>query len=145
MVGTYTGTRFLDAAVEYINTHDATAPLFMYLALHNTHAPIEALPEDLVLYNSTYPSLQARYYGMMTAVDRTVGAVTAALKAKGLWEDTLLVWTTGAFANKAPLCPHMQGLTPFHHPIRQWRTRSGCGLEWRVAWWKGFEVGGGGA
>lgn len=100
VVGEYTGTRFLNAAVDMINAHDPATPLFMYLALHNTHAPIEALPEDLVLYNKTFPSLQARYYGMMTSVDRTVGAVTAALKAKGLWENTIVCWTTD---NGAPV------------------------------------------
>ena len=101
VVGEYTGTRFLNAAVEYITGHDTSAPLMMYLALHNTHGPIEALPQDVALYNKTFPwGLQQRYYGMTTAVDRTVGAVVAALKAKGLWDNTLVIWTTD---NGAPV------------------------------------------
>jgi arylsulfatase A-like enzyme len=102
VVGEYTGTRFLNAAVDYITGHDsAAAPLFLYLALHNTHAPIEAEPADVALYNKTFPwGLQARYYAMTTAVDRTVGAVVAALKSKGMWENTLLIWTTD---NGAPV------------------------------------------
>ena len=91
VVGTYTGTRFMDAAVDYIRGHDAAAPLFMYLALHNTHGPIEALPEDIALYNKTFPwKLEHTYYAMTTAVDRTVGAVVAALKSRGMWENTLV-------------------------------------------------------
>ena len=101
VVGEYTGTRFMNAAVDYIRSHDAAAPMMLYLALHNTHAPIEALPEDVALYNKTFPwGLQARYYGMTTAVDRSVGAVVAALKAKQMWDNTLLIWTTD---NGAPV------------------------------------------
>ena len=44
-VGNYTGTRFANAAVEAITNHPDGVPLFMYLALHNTHAPLEAEPE----------------------------------------------------------------------------------------------------
>lgn len=104
VVGKYTGTRFMDAAVNYISDHDSAVPLFMYLALHNTHGPIEAEPADVALYNATFPwGLQNRYYAMTTAVDRTVGAVVAALKSKGMWENTLLVWTcdNGAPVNVA--------------------------------------------
>ena len=101
VVGQYTGTRFMNAAVDYIRGHDSAAPLFMYLALHNTHGPIEAEPADIALYNATFPwGLQNRYYAMTTAVDRTVGAVVAELKSKGLWDNTLLIWTTD---NGAPV------------------------------------------
>ncbi len=95
VIGEYTGTRFMNAAVDYISGHDRSAPLFMYLALHNTHAPIEALPADVALYNKTFPwKLQNTFYAMTTAVDRTVGAVVAALKNTGMWDNTLLIWTT---------------------------------------------------
>jgi len=93
VVGQYTGTRFADAAVDYINAHPAATPLFMYVALHNTHAPIEAEPADLALYaNITWKPKQT-YYAMMSAVDRTVARVVAALRARGMWDNTLLVWT----------------------------------------------------
>ena len=40
--GTYTGETFAAEAVRVIEAHDPAVPLFMYLALHNTHAPLEA-------------------------------------------------------------------------------------------------------
>ena len=44
--GTYTGITFAARTVALIEEHDpAAAPLFIYLALHNTHAPVEAPPE----------------------------------------------------------------------------------------------------
>ena len=91
-VGTYTGTRFANAAVDYISQHPDGAPLFMYLALHNTHAPLEAEPEDLALYTKFAAwKKQQTYYAMATAVDRTLGRVVAALKSKGMWDNTLLL------------------------------------------------------
>jgi len=100
VVGEYTGTRFANAAVDYITSHPPGAPLFMYLALHNTHAPLEAEPEDLALYTKFTWKKQQTYYAMTTAVDRTVGRVVAALKARGLYDNTLIVWTTD---NGAPV------------------------------------------
>ena len=100
VVGQYTGTRFADAAVDYINAHDASTPLFLYAALHNTHAPLEAEPEDLAIYANISWKPQRTYYAMMSAVDRTVARIEAALRARGLWDNTLLVWTAD---NGAPV------------------------------------------
>ena len=99
-VGNYTGTRFANAAVDIISNHPAGAPLFLYLALHNTHAPLEAEPEDLALYANITWKKQQTYYAMATAVDRTVGRVVAALKARGFWESSLVLWSTD---NGAPV------------------------------------------
>ena len=38
--------------------------------------------------------LLTRYYGQVSFVDATVANVSAALRAKGLWGNTLFVWTT---------------------------------------------------
>ena len=43
--GTYTGHTFSNRAVQLIRDHERSAPLFLYIALHNTHAPIESPPE----------------------------------------------------------------------------------------------------
>ena len=66
-----------------------------YLALHNTHGPIEAPPEWEALYSKrlSFPK-QITFDAMVSVVDSTVGNVTAALKQAGLWENTLFVWTT---------------------------------------------------
>jgi arylsulfatase A-like enzyme len=45
------------------------------------------------LYNFQQP-LRNTFYGMMSVVDETVANVTAALKRRGMWNNTLLVWTT---------------------------------------------------
>ena len=95
--GQYTGYRFNDAAVERISTHAAKygdAPMFLYYALHNTHAPIEAEPKYLALYENITDKLQRTFYAMVSTVDDAVLNVTQALKASGMWDNTVFVWMT---------------------------------------------------
>eukprot|EP01063_Lacrimia_lanifica_P015903 TRINITY_DN22557_c0_g1_i1.p1 TRINITY_DN22557_c0_g1~~TRINITY_DN22557_c0_g1_i1.p1 ORF type:complete len:579 (+),score=146.98 TRINITY_DN22557_c0_g1_i1:55-1791(+) len=90
----YTGYDLPAHAVSLIRDHDVAVPMFMYLALHNTHAPIEAPPEYEGLYHFDQ-KLRNTFDGMVSVVDKAVADVSAALKAKqGMWEDTLLIWTT---------------------------------------------------
>ena len=91
--GSYTGHSFSDRTVQLIRDHDAERPLFLFVALHNTHAPIEAPPEYAALYNYTQTA-RNEYYGQVSFVDSTVANISAALHAKGLWDNTLFVWTT---------------------------------------------------
>ena len=46
-------------------------------------------------YNATIPDKKRRTFaGMLSAVDEGIGNVTAALDAKGMLDDTLIVFTT---------------------------------------------------
>jgi arylsulfatase I/J len=83
-------------AVDVIENHaklHSQQPMFMYLALHNTHGPVQAPEEFKALY--TY-DLDKRntFDAMVSVVDSTVKNVTSALKASGMWKNTLFVWTT---------------------------------------------------
>jgi hypothetical protein len=86
--GTYTGYLFAREAVRVIDSHDLSgpSPLFMYLALHNTHAPLEAPWSFVEPYSHLGDAKREQFSGMLTFVDDTVGNVTAALKARpGMW------------------------------------------------------------
>jgi arylsulfatase A-like enzyme len=102
--GNYTGTRFADAAVEHVRTHaasfGASTPMFLYLALHNTHAPLQSLPQFEAMYANVSFKAQREYYAMMSTVDSAVANLTAELKAQNMWKDTLFVWMTD---NGAPV------------------------------------------
>jgi arylsulfatase B len=96
-IGNYTGTRFANRAVDWISQHQSRygdAPFFMYLALHNTHAPLEALPEFEQLYANDTWADRRKYYAMVSTVDSSVANVTEALRSQGLFNNTLLVWMT---------------------------------------------------
>lgn len=91
--GSYTGFTFSDRAVELIRGHPTDRPLFLYVALHNTHAPIESPPAFSALYDYNQTK-RNEYYGQVSFVDESVKNVTTALKATGMWTSTLFIWTT---------------------------------------------------
>lgn len=94
--GEYTGYRFAAAAVGTIEAHDASGgqPLFLYVALQNTHAPLQARPEFEALYPAVTYDKQLSFDAMMSTIDSSVANITAALKARGLWDNALLVFAS---------------------------------------------------
>ena len=101
----YSAELFGARAEALIANHDAaSSSFFLYLALHNTHAPIEAPRRLVALYNETAgfegDPQKAVFAAMVSSVDETVLRVVTALKKNDMWDDTLLVWTTD---NGAPV------------------------------------------
>jgi arylsulfatase I/J len=89
--GTYSCDLYGAKAVEHILQHDSDVPLFMYVAFHNMHAPDECPPE---YYDKTVDFKPRQVVqGMVTCVSIATGNITAALKSKGMWENTLFVWS----------------------------------------------------
>ena len=95
---TYSAYLFTQQAVDKILAHGRSqapsAPMFMYLALHNTHSPIEAPDRFVDMYDFGGDTLKETFFGMVSVVDETVANVTKALKEAEMWDNTLLVWTT---------------------------------------------------
>jgi len=125
LVGTYTGDSFSAYAVRAIERVPTDGrPLFMYLALHNTHAPLEA-PWSFVApfakpwadEGGLHDGRRQNFNGMLSFVDETVANVTSALRRTGVWADTLLVWTTD---NGSPVT-----VGGSNHPLR-----GGKGSNW---------------
>ena len=73
-------------------------PIFLYLALHNVHQPVESPPEFVNLYPATdyNTTTHARriYNGMHSGVDFVLGNLTGELRRAGLWNNTILVLTS---------------------------------------------------
>jgi len=112
----YSGYIFTEKAVKSIEEHNSSHPMFMYLALHNTHSPVEAPQRFIDMYDSD-DSRKNTFMGMVSVVDETMQNITAALKARGMWENTLLIWSTD---NGSPI--HVAGS---NHPLR-----GGKGSNW---------------
>lgn len=90
MNGTYGGFLFTAEAVKRIESHDPATPLFMYIAFQNVHPPLQVPVE----YTNRYSGKnRTTINGMVSFLDESLGNVTAALKRRGLWEDTLLVYS----------------------------------------------------
>ena len=84
----------------------------MYLATQNNHSPYEVPQEYIDQFNSSWYQLQRQVAGMSLFEDGVLGNVTKALKANGMWENTLLIissdnggpsGTDGNAANNSPL------------------------------------------
>ena len=112
----------------------AAAPFFVYWALHNTHAPIEAPTRFVELYKDKpwYASdvKRATFAAMVSVVDEGVLNVTTALRDEGLWANTLFIWTTD---NGSPI-----NVGGSNHPLR-----GGKGHNWEGGVHVPFFVAGG--
>ncbi|MCP5113373.1 MAG: sulfatase-like hydrolase/transferase [bacterium] len=120
--------------VAFIERH-AGEPLFLYLAFHAPHGPIQTIDK----YYQRFPQFDNEtlriYAAMISAVDDWVGAVLAKLREHGLEEKTLVIFTSDNGAQKtsdvdgkrnAPLIGHKRNLyeggirVPY---VMQWKGR----------------------
>jgi len=101
---------FLNESLTILENHDVSTPLFLFHAFHSVHAPLNA-PEDLYVGDYAPPpctgpdamrtcfkrfgSLEhddRRSYGaMVTFTDTGIGQIVEKLKAKKMWNNTIVV------------------------------------------------------
>ena len=118
--GTYSAVTFAAEAQRVVREHasgsDAEKPLFLYLAFQNVHSPQE-VPESYVdPYNKTIANKQRRRFaGMVSIMDEAIGNVTSTFKEMGLWDDTLMVFTTD---NGGPVNITFSGIGACNWPLR---------------------------
>jgi arylsulfatase A-like enzyme len=90
-------------------------PFFLYLAFNAPHTPLQALRSDYAALAHVESHTLRVYGAMIRALDRGVGRVLDALRAHGLEENTLVVFTSdngGA---------HYVGLPELNRPYRGWK------------------------
>ncbi|XP_059143568.1 arylsulfatase B-like [Physella acuta] len=91
--GVYSSFLYADRIQQIISTHKTEVPLYLYLAFQQVHEPLQ-VPDD---YYNLYPNVtdenRRRFVGMVTALDDAVGQVVKALKDRGLYNKTLIVFT----------------------------------------------------
>ena len=92
--GKYSSVMYNERVQSVLSQHNPTTPLFLYLAAQDAHGPDQTLPQWSSLYNNSYTTGFAVYNGMASSIDSLAANLTATLKAKGLWQDTLLVFSS---------------------------------------------------
>lgn len=110
----YNGYQFNDFALDVIRNHNADkGPLFMYLAPANSHTPLEAPQRFLDLYPADWYLDRRQYAAACSFWDEILGNVTAALKARNMWDNTLLVFSSDnggpVYWSMTPSFPHGAG------------------------------------
>jgi arylsulfatase A-like enzyme len=97
-------------AVRSIEQRDKTKPLFLYLAYHSPHTPLECPPEYAKPYAHLGPQ-RSLYAGMIAEMDEGIGRVVAVVDKAGLRDNTLFIFASDnggltskvAAASNAPL------------------------------------------
>ena len=87
-----------EAAARKAGAVGGGAPFFLYLAAQSIHTPLEAPDQYIAMYPDA-PSGKDNsdaqlIHAMVSALDELFGNVTNTLKSTGMWEDTLMVFTS---------------------------------------------------
>lgn len=82
-------------AVKIIESHEASKPLFLYVAFLSPHAPYQAPPKYLDLYKDKIQDKYRRAYAaMITAMDDQVGRIVNALKKENMFQNTIIFFSS---------------------------------------------------
>jgi len=95
---------FAERLLAEITAHDPSQPLFVYYPAHIAHLPYEVPQSYLDAFskagggpfdNSTgEATMRMTYHAMVKFLDDVIGNITAAFKAKGMWESTLMFFAS---------------------------------------------------
>mmetsp|Transcript_125716 Transcript_125716/g.367326 ORF Transcript_125716/g.367326 Transcript_125716/m.367326 type:complete len:626 (-) Transcript_125716:132-2009(-) len=93
---TYEDALFEGEALRHIRHHDTSVPMFMFWALHVVHAPLEVPKPFLDMYADIAKDdwRRQRYLAMTRYMDSAISNVTVLLKSKGMYNDTLIVFSS---------------------------------------------------
>ena len=92
--GKYSTFLFTDEAVKIISSHETDKPLFLFVAYQAVHSPLEVPEQYTVQYKDIKNHARRKFAGMVSCMDEGIGNITKALQDNGLWDDTVLIFST---------------------------------------------------
>jgi arylsulfatase A len=72
-------------------------PFMLYMSYYGVHTPFQSKKEKIAKYKKKAPNKLDRhhvYAGMVESVDDSVGRIVAALKTKGVYDNTMIIFTS---------------------------------------------------
>jgi arylsulfatase A-like enzyme len=111
----YVTDYFTDEALQAIKANKQR-PFFMYLSYNAPHTPLQATREDYDALPQIKDHTRRVYAAMIRNLDRNIGRVLQELKDQGLYDNTLVIFTSdngGA---------HYIGLDDLNKPYRGWKA-----------------------
>ena len=94
-----------DEAIRIVDSHDPSTPLFLYLSMPAPHLPNEAPADTIAKYSQLSPEKRQIHAAMVTELDSAIGRVLEAFDAKGILNNTIVVFASdngGAVEGIAP-------------------------------------------
>ncbi|XP_065187652.1 arylsulfatase J-like isoform X2 [Sycon ciliatum] len=93
--GTYSAYAFAAEAINIAKGHNATSgPLYLYLPFQSVHGPLQAPQRFVDMYSHIKDKKRRTFSAMVTAMDEAIGNITQTYKDQGLWENTMMIFTT---------------------------------------------------
>ncbi|XP_033760300.1 arylsulfatase B-like [Pecten maximus] len=90
----YSTEMYSKRVIDIVNNYNSSKPMFIYLAFQAVHGPLEVPARYKNKYTFIKDHNRQIYAGMVAAMDEAVGNITAAFQAKGIWDDTIMVFST---------------------------------------------------
>ncbi|XP_060066095.1 arylsulfatase B-like [Ylistrum balloti] len=90
----YSTEMYSKRVIDLVNNYNSSKPMFLYLAFQAVHGPLEVPSRYKNKYAFIKDKKRQTYAGMVDALDEAVGKVTAAFQAKGIWDDTIMIFST---------------------------------------------------
>ena len=115
-------------AVKFINAQDAKSPFYLYLTFNAPHTPYQAPKEYVDRFASIEDPTRRTYAAMISCLDDEIGRVVAALDAKGIRGNTLIVFhSDNGGTTNAMFAGQMSDLSKIKIPCDNGPYRGGKG------------------
>ncbi|CAL4068821.1 unnamed protein product, partial [Meganyctiphanes norvegica] len=150
IAGTYSTNLVTNRAVEIILDQSGKEnPMFLYLPYQNVHGPYQAPDEFFDLYPEIDDDHTRYTLASVTAMDHSIGMVVDALKVAGIYENTIIIFSSDNGGTKhvqdsnTPLRGHKtsvweggtRGAAFIHSPLMENTPRSYDGLLHITDWY----------
>jgi len=129
-VDAYLTDAFTRDAVEFIDRNQSH-PFFLYLAQHAPHVPLQAPRKYLDRFRDVADPGKRVYAAMVSALDDGVGAVVAALKRDGIYENTMVIFLSD---NGCPAYDHGACSNAPLSGYKRWLAEGGIRIPYIVSW-----------
>ena len=121
---------YTDEAVKVIQANK-NRPFFLYLAHWGVHSPLQASKADYDALSQIKDHRLRVYAAMVRSIDRSVGRVMETLRAQGLADNTIVVFSSDNGG------PGYIGLPEINKPYRGWKLsffEGGIRVPYFVSW-----------
>lgn len=87
----YEEEMFTQNTLDVLTRHNPKEPLFLFHSFHQIHTPLEVPAEWEEKFSFLKDTSQRKYASMVNYMDTSLGKIVNKLKARAMWDNTLMV------------------------------------------------------